>query len=114
MSFLIEEGHFWVFVFITLIFGGGAAFMAGRSMAIRWRPVWMPLLAMLPLTAGDRFLHYALFGGDLASLYYFVVDFIVLVAFASVGYRTTLTTKMVRQYPWLYEKAGPFGWHSKS
>ncbi|MCX7349898.1 MAG: hypothetical protein NTZ54_10380, partial [Alphaproteobacteria bacterium] len=41
------------------------------------------------------------------------VDFIILLAFCLLGYRMTITQKMVRQYPWLYESAGPLGWKNK-
>jgi hypothetical protein len=114
MSLFIEEGHHWVFLVLTVIIGGGAAFLAGRGMAIKWRPLWMPLVAMVPLTAGIRFLHFALFGAKLTSLHYFLADFAVLLAAAFIGYRATLAKKMTRQYPWLYEKAGPLSWRSKS
>ncbi len=113
MSLFVED-HFLIFLFLTLILGGGAAFMAGRGMAVKWRPIWMPLLAMVPLTLGLRFLHYALFQADLTSLHYLVTDFLILVVFAFLGYRMTLTKKMVRQYPWLYEKVGPLGWRTRS
>jgi hypothetical protein len=113
MSLFVED-NLWIFVFLTLILGGGAAFMAGRGMAIQWRPLWMPLLAMIPLTLGLRFLHFALFGAELTSLHYLLTDFIILVVAAILGYRTTMAKKMVRQYPWLYEKSGPLSWRSRS
>lgn len=113
MTLFVEDGHHWVFLFLTVIMGGGAAFMAGRGMAIKWRPIWMPLLAMVPLTAGIRFLHFALFGAQLTSLHYLFTDFAVLLVAGFFGYRMTLATKMARQYPWLYEKAGPIGWRSR-
>jgi hypothetical protein len=113
MSLFVED-HVLVFLFLTLILGGGAAFLAGRGMAIKWRPVWMPLLAMVPLTLGLRFLHFALFGANLTSLHYLVTDFIILTIACFLGYRMTLAKKMARQYPWLYEKAGPFAWRSRS
>jgi outer membrane scaffolding protein for murein synthesis (MipA/OmpV family) len=55
MSLFIEDGHHWVFLVLTVIMGGGAAFMAGRGMAKKWRPIWMPIIAMVPLTLGLRF-----------------------------------------------------------
>lgn len=110
---LIGEQNIWIFVFLTLIGGGGAAFFAGRGLAMKWRPVWSAVLAMVPLTLGLRFLHYALFGEDLTSLQYLIADFIILLAFCLLGYRMTITRKMVRQYPWLYEPAGPLGWKNK-
>ena len=113
MSLFVED-NLWIFVIMTVILGGGAAFMAGRGMAMKWRPVWMPLLAMVPLTLGLRFLHFALFQAQLTSLHYLITDGIVLVIFCLLGYRSTLASKMVAQYPWLYEKSSPLGWRSKS
>ncbi|MCA3560627.1 MAG: hypothetical protein IOC82_06305 [Aestuariivirga sp.] len=110
---LVGEQNIWIFIILTLIGGGGAAFLAGRGLASKWRPVWMPILAMVPLTMGLRFLHFALFGEELASLQYFLVDFVILLAFCMLGYRMTIASKMVRQYPWLYETAGPLGWKTK-
>lgn len=113
MSLFIEDNP-WIFVILTVVFGGGAAFLSGRGMAMKWRPVWMPLLAMVPLTAGLRFLHFALFEAQLTSLHYFITDFIVLLAACFLGYRTTLARKMIRQYPWLYERSSPLSWRTKS
>ena len=114
MPLLWEAGHFWVFFFITLVIGGGAAYLAGRGQAMKWRPVWMTIIYMLPLGAAVRFLHYALYKGSLISPRYFVIDTIVLILFALLGYRKTMTDKMVSQYPWAYERASPLTWRSKS
>ena len=113
MSLFIEDNP-WIFVILTVIFGGGAAFLSGRGMAMKWRPAWMPLLAMVPLTAGLRFLHFALFEAQLTSLHFFITDFIVLLAACFLGYRTTLARKMIRQYPWLYERSSPLSWRTKN
>jgi hypothetical protein len=112
MSLFVEDSP-WIFFIMTVFFGGGAAFLAGRAMASKWRPVWMPLLAMVPLALALRFLHFALFQAQLTSIHYLITDFLVLLVFAFIGYRTTMVTKMARQYPWLYEKAGPFAWRSR-
>ena len=112
MSILVEQ-NLWIFSILTIVLGGGAAYLAGRGLAMKWRPLWMALLAMVPLTLGLRFLHYALFQADLTSLHYLVTDFIVLLVFCILGYRVTLAKKMVRQYPWLYEAAGPWAWRKK-
>jgi hypothetical protein len=112
MSILVEQ-NLWIFSILTIVLGGGAAYLAGRGLAMKWRPLWMALLAMVPLTLGLRFLHYALFQADLTSLHYLVTDFIVLLVFCILGYRVTLAKKMVRQYPWLYEPAGPLAWRQK-
>jgi hypothetical protein len=114
MTLLWHEGHFWVFLVITVIIGGGAAYLAGRGQAMKWRPIWMTVVYMLPLGAAVRFFHYALFGGVLTSLHYFITDTAVLILFALLGYRKTMTDKMVSQYPWLYERAGLLSWRAKS
>jgi hypothetical protein len=112
MSLFVEE-NLWIFLIMTVFFGGGAAFLAGRGLAIKWRSVRMAVLAMIPLTLGLRFLHFALFEASLTSLHYLITDFIILLALCLLGYRMTIAQKMVRQYPWLYETAGPLGWKNK-
>jgi hypothetical protein len=112
MSFLIED-KLSVFLIMTLLIGGGAAFMAGRSLALKWRPIWMPVLYMIPMGLGLRFLHFSLFNGNLASLHYWLTDTAVLIAGALAGYQMTRASQMVTQYPWLYDRAGPFGWKQK-
>ena len=109
MSLIIEHSipHFLI---MTVIIAGGAAFLAGRALAAKWRPMWMPIVYMVPLAAALRFFHYALFNGTLLSVHYLLVDFIILTAAALLGYRLTRTRQMTRQYPWLYEYAGPLSW----
>jgi hypothetical protein len=110
---LFVEDTFAVFLIMTVIIGGGAAFLAGRNLASRWRPLWMALAYMIPLGLALRFFHYALFGGQLLSLHYFFTDTLVLIAGAFLGYRLTLTRLMVSQYPWLYERINPLSWGTK-
>jgi GR25 family glycosyltransferase involved in LPS biosynthesis len=112
MSLIIEH-DFWNFLFMTVIIAGGAAFLAGRALATKWRPEWMAVAYMVPLAAALRFFHYALFNGSLLTLHYFLVDFIILVAAALLGYRLMRVKQMTGQYPWLYEKAGPFAWRER-
>ena len=38
---LFVQDNFWVFLILTVVIGGGAAFLAGRALASQWRPVWM-------------------------------------------------------------------------
>jgi hypothetical protein len=61
-----------------------------------------------------RFIHFALFGGTMLTLHYYIVDTIVLLIIGTLGYRYTRTNQMVRQYHWLYEKTSPFGWREKT
>lgn len=111
---LIWEISLAEFVFVTLILGGGAAWLAGRAMAGAWEPVWKSALWMIPLSGAVRFIHYALFSGSLLTLHFFLVDLAILMAIAVAGHRYTLAGRMVRQYGWLHERAGPFGWKSRS
>lgn len=113
MSLFVEDS-LWVTLIMTVLIGGGAAFLAGRGLASKWRPAWMPVVYMIPLGLALRFFHYALFNGELLSLHYLIVDTLVLMALAFLGYRLTLSRQMVKQYPWLYEPAGPLGWKAKS
>ncbi|HVI28342.1 DUF6867 family protein [Hansschlegelia sp.] len=110
---LIWEISLAEFGFVTLILGGGAAWLAGRALAGSWEPAWKAAVWMVPLAAAVRFIHYALFSGSLLTLHYFVVDLVILVAFALAGHRMTLARRMARQYGWLYERAGPFGWRRR-
>jgi hypothetical protein len=112
MSLIIEH-NVWNFLIMTVVIAGGAAFLAGRALAQKWRPLWMPVAYMVPMAMALRFLHYALFNGSLFTLHYFLVDFIVLVLAALFGYRLMRTHQMTRQYPWLYERSGPFSWKPK-
>jgi hypothetical protein len=111
--FFIEDSP-WIFLIMTVIIGGGAAFMAGRGLASGWRPVWMAIAYMIPMGLALRFFHYALFEGNLLSLRFFITDTLVLVAAALLGYRLTRVKQIVSQYPWLYERAGPLAWRGKN
>lgn len=113
MSLLVEDS-IWVTIIMTVIIGGGAAFLAGRSLAAKWRPIWMAVAYMIPMGLALRFFHFALFEGRLLSLHYFIVDTVILIAAALLGYRLTLARQMVSQYPWLYESAGPLHWKNKT
>ena len=112
MSLFIEDDP-WVFLIMTVVIGGGAAFLAGRALATKWRPWTRGVLYMIPLGLALRFFHYALFTGSLLSLHYFITDTLVLIAGASLGYRLTRVSQMVSQYPWLYERSSPFSWRGK-
>ena len=65
------------------------------------------------LGGAARFLTFALFEGELLLLSGYLIDAAVLIAIALFAYRLTQARKMVAQYPWLYERAGAFGWRHK-
>ncbi|HEY1246317.1 MAG TPA: hypothetical protein VGF29_15945 [Hyphomicrobiaceae bacterium] len=104
----------WVFLLVTCLLGGVGAFVSGRAMAQTWRPYWQVPLYMLGIAAGIRFIHHALFDEVLLSLKNFGVDFAVAVVAASAGYRLVRAGQIARQYGWLFERAGPFGWRRKA
>jgi ABC-type uncharacterized transport system permease subunit len=103
-----------VFLGITVMIMGFAAFMTGQAIANAWHPVWQAVIYCFLLTFADRFLIFALFEGELSSLGGFVVDALVLIGIGVLAYRLTLARRMVSQYPWIYERAGIFGWRDKS
>jgi hypothetical protein len=107
-------GSPWVFLLLTIILGGGAAFQAGRSMAREWQPLARLILFMIPLAAGVRFLHFALYQEELFSLPHFLISALFLIAAAILGYRLKRVSQMVTQYPWLYERSGVLTWRSKA
>jgi len=104
-------GTTWVvFVLVTLVLAGGAAYMTGMAMANRWRPVWMVVGYSLMLGCADRFAVYALGHGDLWLITGYLIDTAILMAIALLSYRLNKARNMVEQYPWIYERTGLFGW----
>lgn len=103
-----------VFIGVTCILAGGAAWMTGQALAATWRPPWQAVLYSLLLGLADRFIIFALFEGELLSVGGYLIDSLVLIAFSLLAFRLTLVARMVRQYPWLYERSGPFGWRRRS
>ena len=89
------------FLLVTVILGGGAAFIAGRAVAQTWRPWWQGVLYMLVLGAAVRFIHFALFDGPIGSIPDYLLDTAVVTAFFAAGFRTMRARQMVRQYGFL-------------
>jgi uncharacterized protein DUF6867 len=112
MSWLSDDS-LRVFLVLTVIIGGGAAFLAGRGLARSWKPFWRVFFYMALLAAAVRFFHYALFDANLLSLYYYLVTYVVLAAAGSLGFRAMRTTQMVSQYRWLYERTSPLTWRDR-
>ena len=101
---LIWEVSLWEFLFVTVILAGGAAYMTGRAVARIWKgPV--PLVTYIVLlAAATRFIHFSLFSGTLISPYFYVVDLIVLLAVAALGFKVTRSRQMAHQYGFLNEQ----------
>ena len=108
-------GTTWpVFVGMTIVLFGGAAFMMGQALAGTWRPAWQLAPYGLLLGVANRFLTFALFHGEFVALVPYLVNTAVLIAAAALSYRLTKVHRMVSQYPWLYERTGVFSWRPKS
>ena len=111
---LYEEDSLGVFLLVTVVLGGGAAALAGRAVALTWRPWWQVVVYMLMLGAVVRFIHFALFGGTLLSIHYYAVDTLVCMAFGFAGFQAARARRMVAQYPWINEPDGPLRWRRKA
>ena len=112
MGFFLGEDPL-VFIILTGVLGGSAAWMAGRAVAETWRPAWIAAVSGLGLALATRFLTYGLFDGELLSLVGFIRDGGFLAILGLVAWRMRLAAKMVSQYPWLYQSAGLFGWSER-
>jgi len=112
--YLYEEDSLWTFVLVSLILGGGAAWLSGRAIAQTWRPVWQVFFYSLILGCVVRFIHFSLFGGTLLSGYYYVVDTILLMIFGSLGFRAARVAQMLTQYRWINTPDGPLRWRRNS
>jgi hypothetical protein len=92
---------------------GPASFAMGHAMAITWRPWRRTILYAGLLSAGLRFLDYALAGGELLSVAGFLLGWVVQLAISAFAYRLTRSRQMERQYPWLYRRKGLLGWEER-
>ncbi len=110
---LYEEASVWHFLFITWMLGGWTAWRTGKSVAENWQTAQRLLIYVTLLGLAIRFVHHALFGGTMFSLQYYIVDTVVLLLFATAGFRYYRTRQMANMYYWLYEKASPFSWKAK-
>jgi len=102
-----------VFVGLTVVLIGLAAFRTGETLAQAWRPAWQAVLAACGLTLADRFLAAALYDSPPLSVAAAAVAWIYIAAVTLFAWRATLARKMVRQYPWLYQPAGILGWRRR-
>ncbi|MCQ8781189.1 DUF6867 family protein [Mangrovibrevibacter kandeliae] len=113
-----EMGLLWEvsvveFLIVTVVLGGAAAWMIGRSTAITWGGWGTCVFYVLLLTVAVRFIHFSLFGGSFflppatfgTALHYAVVDFVVLMALAAGGRHVTRSGQMARQYGFLHRSA---------
>ena len=112
LSFFVEQNT-WIFLILTCILGGTAAFAAGRNLAQGWRPYGLLFVYMLIFTFGIRFLHFALYQSELLSLQYYVSHGLVIQLSALLGFRLTMAQQMVSKYPFAYERTSLLTWKAK-
>ena len=98
------------FLLVTVVLGGGAAYMTGRAMALGWLENWRLTFYVVLLTLAVRFIHFALFEGTLLSPQFYAVDTVVCLIFGFLGYRLTRVAQMATQYGWINVRSGPFAW----
>jgi hypothetical protein len=108
-----SEHALWIFLLVTVAMGGGAAYVSGKAIAQTWRPLWHVPLYMLALAGVVRFCHFALFAEPLVSAKSYLVDFMVALASASLGFRLLRARQMATQYSWLFRRIGPLGWRRR-
>ncbi|MGF1621194.1 MAG: DUF6867 family protein [Rhodomicrobiaceae bacterium] len=121
---LIVEKSYAAFFIVTVLLGGGAAFLTGRALARGWKSFGRLVFYIMLLALAVRFLHWGLFldatyeswrnmQGSLLSLHYYLVDTAILIAAAALGYRLQRAKQMATQYGWLYERTGPLSWRRR-
>ncbi|HIP79701.1 MAG TPA: hypothetical protein EYH07_14715, partial [Kiloniellaceae bacterium] len=76
-----------VFIGVTVILVGGAAYLTGQALSAHWRPAWQVVGYSLLLGLADRFVIFSLFGGELLLLSGYVIDTAVIMAIALLSYR---------------------------
>jgi len=111
------EVSLFEFIRVTVILGGGAAWLTGRATARTWSHWWKLVFYVALLTIALRFIHFALFEGTFflpfsdfsTALYFAAVDFVVLMAAAVIGRKLTRAAQMRRQYGFLGRPEGESG-----
>jgi hypothetical protein len=99
---------------LTVVLFGGASWMTGQALGANWRPLWHLVPYAMLLAAADRFFDWALFNGELLSPSGYGLAMMIGVGFGAASFRITRARRMVAQYPWLYERAGPFTWRMRA
>jgi len=102
-----------VFIGVTIVMAGGAAFLMGQALARGWRPWWQVVSYAVLLLLFERFLAVQLFDGH-STVIGVLVSFAVILGLAWLGYLLTRAHKMVQQYPWLYERTSPISWRNRT
>jgi len=102
-----------VFVGLTLVILGGAAWMTGHAVASSWQSPRQVVIYSVLLGLANRFLTWSLFEGDGLSIPGFLVGTGALMIIGLISFRLTHVARMVSQYPWLYERQGLWGYRRR-
>jgi hypothetical protein len=109
-----DEQSLGVFLLVSVLLGGGAAWLTGRAIAATWRPWWHVAAYVVILTFAVRFLHFSLFDGKFLTLHYYLVDYAVCLGAGLLGFRLTRVRQMVSRYGWINERAGVLRWRTRA
>jgi hypothetical protein len=113
-EFLNDQRSMWVFFFVNVVLGGGAAVLAGRAIAATWRPWWHVVTYMLLLGLAVRFIHFSIYQSVFLSLHYYLVDTVVCLIAGLLSFRVTRVRQMVTCYNWINQRAGALSWRSRA
>lgn len=94
------SGSLGVFVVLTVLLGGAAAYTTGKAIAETWKPYWQLIWYMVLLAAAVRFFHYALFEETLLSLKGYAASLVLLLGLAALGHAQARKRQMREQYGW--------------
>ena len=111
---LYEEPSIWLFLLVTVLMGGWAAWRTGIALARTWKPAWMLIAYGMLLGIAVRFMHFALFKGTLFSMRYYIVDAVIVIIAAYLGWRHERANAMARQYAFAFEKTSFLTWRRKA
>jgi hypothetical protein len=113
LFFESDSGVRYVLRGLVVLLGFWTAWRTGKSVADGWEDYPKVVLYTLLLGVVMRFLHYALFAGPMLDAFYYVTDVVLLLAFATVGFRMRRTSQMVDKYYWLYDRTSAFSYKKK-
>ncbi len=114
LFFESDTGVRTVIRLIVVLIGFWTAWRAGKAVAESWNDYPLVIVYTLLLAFAMRFLHHALFDGPMLSVFYYIIDVVVLLIFSTAGYRYRRTKQMVNNYYWLYDKTSAFSWRKKN
>lgn len=109
-----DSGGRMVIRAVIVILSFWTAWRAGRAVASNWENYPLVVIYCFLIGLGLQFLHHALFNGPVFDPIIYIIDVVLVLAFATAGYRYRRTDQMVNNYYWLYEKTSAFSWKKKN